>query len=89
MEFLRMDLFQGEMFVFTPGGDIKSLPIGSTSIDFAFSVHTEVGYHCAGAKVNGRIAPLARDLKNGDAIEILTSPKQRPNRDWLAFVENV
>ena len=87
MEFLRMDLFRGEIFVFTPEGDVKALPIGSTPIDFAFSVHTEVGYHCAGAKVNGRIAPLARELKNGDAVEILTSAKQRPSRDWLAFVK--
>jgi guanosine-3',5'-bis(diphosphate) 3'-pyrophosphohydrolase len=87
MEFLRMDLFRGEMFVFTPKGDIKSLPIGATPIDFAFTVHTEVGYHCAGAKVNGRVAPLSRELKNGDSIEILTNSKQRPSRDWLAFVK--
>ena len=87
MEFLRMDLFRGEIFVFTPEGDVKALPIGSTPIDFAYSVHTEVGHHCAGAKVNGRIAPLSRELKNGDAVEILTNAKQRPNRDWLAFVK--
>lgn len=86
MEFLRMDLFRGEIFVFTPGGDVKALPHGATPIDFAYSVHTEVGHHCAGAKVNGRIAPLARELKNGDTVEILTNPKQRPSRDWLAFV---
>lgn len=87
MEFLRMDLFRGEIFVFTPQGDVKALPMGATPIDFAYSVHTEVGHHCAGAKVNGRIAPLARELKNGDAVEILTNPKQRPSRDWLAFVK--
>ena len=87
MEFLRMDLFRGEIFVFTPDGDVKALPVGATPIDFAYSVHTEVGHHCAGAKVNGRIAPLSRELKNGDAIEILTNPKQRPNRDWLSFVK--
>lgn len=87
MEFLRMDLFQGEIFVFTPEGDVKALPIGATPIDFAYTVHTDVGHHCAGAKVNGRIAPLSRELKNGDAIEILTNPKQRPNRDWLSFVK--
>ncbi|HUF76325.1 MAG TPA: bifunctional (p)ppGpp synthetase/guanosine-3',5'-bis(diphosphate) 3'-pyrophosphohydrolase, partial [Longimicrobiales bacterium] len=86
MEFLRMDLFRGEIFVFTPEGDVKALPVGSTPIDFAFAVHTEIGYHCAGARINGRIAPLSRELKNGDAVEILTNPKQRPNRDWLAFV---
>ena len=87
MEFLRMDLFRGEIFVFTPDGDVKALPVGATPIDFAYSVHTEVGHHCAGAKVNGRIAPLSRELRNGDAVEILTNPKQRPNRDWLAFVK--
>jgi GTP pyrophosphokinase len=86
MEFLRMDLFQGEIFVFTPKGDVKQLPTKSTPIDFAFAVHTEVGLHCAGAKVNGRIAPLSRRLRNGDTVEIMTSPKQKPNRDWLAFV---
>ncbi|MEJ2540609.1 MAG: bifunctional (p)ppGpp synthetase/guanosine-3',5'-bis(diphosphate) 3'-pyrophosphohydrolase [Gemmatimonadota bacterium] len=87
MEFLRMDLFQGEIFVFTPKGEVKQLPTGATPIDFAFSVHTEVGFHCAGARVNGRIAPLSRELKNGDTVEILTNPKQWPNRDWLAFVK--
>jgi GTP pyrophosphokinase len=87
MEFLRMDLFQGEIFVFTPKGDVKQLPVGSTPIDFAFAVHTEVGLHCAGAKVNGRIAPLSRKLRNGDTVEVMTSPKQQPNRDWLAFVK--
>jgi GTP pyrophosphokinase len=81
-----MDLFQGEIFVFTPKGDVKQLPTGSTPIDFAFAVHTEVGLHCAGAKVNGRIAPLSRKLKNGDTVEVMTSAKQKPNRDWLAFV---
>ena len=87
MEFLRMDLFLGEIFVFTPKGEVKQLPVGSTPIDFAFSVHTEVGLHCAGAKVNGRIAPLSRELRNGDTVEILTSQKQTPSRDWLAFVK--
>jgi GTP diphosphokinase / guanosine-3',5'-bis(diphosphate) 3'-diphosphatase len=87
MEFLRMDLFQGEIFVFTPQGDVKALPQGSTPIDFAFSVHTEVGMHCAGAKVNGRIAPLSRELRNGDSVEIITNPRQKPSRDWLAFVK--
>src|SRR6185436_20647006 len=64
MEFLKMDLFQGEIFVFTPKGEVKQIPVGATAIDFAFSVHTEVGMHCAGAKVNGRIAPLSRELRN-------------------------
>ena len=87
MEFLRMDLFQGEIFVFTPKGEVKQLPVDSSPIDFAFSVHTEVGLHCAGAKVNGRIAPLSRKLNNGDSVEIITNPRQWPNRDWLGFVK--
>ncbi len=87
MEFLRIDLFQDEIFVFTPKGDVKQLPKGATPIDFAFAVHTEVGLHCSGAKVNGRIAPLARELKNGDTVEVVTDPRQRPSRDWLAFVK--
>ncbi|MGI9627331.1 MAG: RelA/SpoT family protein [Longimicrobiales bacterium] len=87
MEFLRMDLFQGEIFVFTPRGDVRQLPVGATPIDFAFAVHTEVGLHCAGAKVNGRIAPLSRELKNGETVEIITNPKQWPSRDWLGFVK--
>ncbi|RMH19700.1 MAG: bifunctional (p)ppGpp synthetase/guanosine-3',5'-bis(diphosphate) 3'-pyrophosphohydrolase [Gemmatimonadetes bacterium] len=87
MEFLRMDLFQGEIFVFTPKGEVKQLPVGATPIDFAFSVHTEVGFHCGGARVNGRIAPLSRPLRNGDTVEIITDPRQRPSRDWLAFVK--
>ncbi len=87
MEFLRMDLFQGEIFVFTPKGEVKQLPVGATPIDFAYSVHTEVGHHCAGARVNGRIAPLSRELRNGDTVDIIANPRQRPNRDWLSFVK--
>ena len=87
MEFLRMDLFQGEIFVFTPRGEVKQLPVGATPIDFAFSVHTEIGLHCAGARVNGRIAPLSRKLENGDTVEIIKDPKRWPNRDWLGFVK--
>ncbi len=86
LEFLKIDLYQDEIFVFTPQGDVKRLPKGSTPIDFAFHVHTEVGLKCQGAKVNGRIAPLHRELKNGETIEILTSPNARPSRDWLNHV---
>jgi GTP pyrophosphokinase len=86
LEFLRIDLYQDEIFVFTPEGDVKRLARGATPIDFAFAVHTEVGLHCQGAKVNGRIAPLHRTLKNGDTVEILTAPGARPSRDWLAHV---
>jgi GTP pyrophosphokinase len=82
-----MDLFHGEIFVFTPRGEVKQLPVGATPIDFAFGVHSQVGMHCAGAKVNGRIAPLSRELRNGDTVEIITNPRQWPNRDWLAFVK--
>jgi GTP diphosphokinase / guanosine-3',5'-bis(diphosphate) 3'-diphosphatase len=87
LEFLRIDLFQDEIFVFTPAGDVKQLPTGATPIDFAFAVHTEIGLQCAGAKVNGRIAPLSRELKNGDTVEILTSDGSAESRDWLGFVK--
>ena len=70
--------------MFTPAGDVKRLPKGATAIDFAFHVHTDVGLRCQGSKVNGRIAPLHRELKNGDTVEILTGPAPRPSRDWLA-----
>jgi GTP diphosphokinase / guanosine-3',5'-bis(diphosphate) 3'-diphosphatase len=87
MEFLRIDLFQDEIFVFTPKGDVKQLPRGATPIDFAFAVHTEVGLHCSGSRINGRIAPLSRELKNGDTVEVMTDARQKPSRDWLAFVK--
>ncbi len=86
MEFLKIDLYQDEIFVFTPAGDVKQLPKGATPIDFAFAVHTEVGTHCAGARVNGRIAPLSRPLRNGDTVEVITSDSKTPSRDWLGFV---
>ncbi len=86
LEFLKVDLYQDEIFVFTPQGDVKQLPKGATPIDFAFHVHSEVGLRCQGARVNGRIAPLHRELKNGDTVEILTGPAPRPSRDWLSHV---
>ena len=86
LEFLKIDLYQDEIFVFTPSGDVKRLPKGATPIDFAYHVHTKVGERCQGAKINGRIAPLHRELKNGDAVEILTGPNARPSRDWLNHV---
>jgi GTP pyrophosphokinase len=86
LEFLKIDLYQDEIFVFTPKGDVKRLPKGATPIDFAFAVHTEVGLRCQGARVNGRIAPLHRALKNGDTVEILSSRHARPSRDWLSHV---
>ncbi|MHB1328283.1 MAG: RelA/SpoT family protein, partial [Gemmatimonadales bacterium] len=86
LEFLKLDLYQDEIFVFTPEGDVKQLPKGATAIDFAFHVHSQVGLRCQGAKINGRIAPLHRELKNGDTVEILTSPNAKPSRDWLNHV---
>jgi GTP pyrophosphokinase len=86
LEFLKLDLYQDEIFVFTPTGDVIQLPKGATPIDFAFAVHTEIGLHCAGAKVNGRIAPLSRPLRNSETVEIITSTTAKPSRDWLAHV---
>jgi guanosine-3',5'-bis(diphosphate) 3'-pyrophosphohydrolase len=86
LEYLKIDLFKDEIFVFTPKGDLIQLPSSSTPIDFAFMVHTQVGLHCAGAKVNGRIVPLHKALRSGDTVQILTSPNQRPSRDWVNFV---
>ncbi len=86
LEFLKLDLYQDEIFVFTPTGHVIQLPKGATPIDFAFAVHTEIGLHCAGARVNGRIAPLSRPLRNSETVEIITSNAARPTRDWLAHV---
>jgi guanosine-3',5'-bis(diphosphate) 3'-pyrophosphohydrolase len=86
LEFLKLDLYQDEIFVFTPNGDVIQLPKGATPIDFAFAVHTEVGLHTQGARVNGRIVPLSRELRNSETVEIIRSPSARPSRDWLAHV---
>ncbi|PHX97692.1 MAG: (p)ppGpp synthetase [Gemmatimonadetes bacterium] len=86
LEFLKLDLYQDEIFVFTPAGDVIQLPRGATPLDFAFAVHTEVGVHTQGAKVNGRIVALSRELRNSETIEIIRSPNSRPSRDWLAHV---
>ncbi|HET7754231.1 MAG TPA: TGS domain-containing protein, partial [Anaeromyxobacteraceae bacterium] len=87
LETVKVDLFADEVFVFTPKGDVKSLPRGSTPVDFAYAIHSQVGEHCVGAKVNGKIVPLRHKLKNGDTIEILTSPSSHPSKDWLTFVK--
>jgi guanosine-3',5'-bis(diphosphate) 3'-pyrophosphohydrolase len=87
LESVKVDLFSDEVFTFTPEGDVKALPNGATALDFAYMVHTEVGHHCVGARVNGKIAPLRQKLKNGDTIEILTNSNQRPSKDWLSFVK--
>ena len=83
---LKVDLFDQEIFVFTPKGEVMSLRAGSTPLDFAYAVHTEVGNHCVGAKVNGAVAPLSHELAMGDRIEILTNKSARPSRDWLNLV---
>jgi len=87
MEYLKVDLFQDEVFVFTPKGELKELPLGATALDFAYAVHTNVGHHCTGAKVNGRMATLGTRLGTGDEVEITTSPHQTPHQDWLGIVK--
>ena len=87
LELLKIDLFQDEIFVFTPGGDVKELKEGSTPLDFAFAVHSEIGMKCKGAKVNGKIVPLNTVLKNGDKVDVLTGTNQTPNQAWLKIVQ--
>lgn len=87
LESLKIDLYQQEVFVFTPQGDVIRLPLGSTPVDFAFQVHTNVGMHCIGAKVNGKIVALKYQLNSGEMVEIITSNNQHPNQDWLIFVK--
>ncbi len=89
MESLNMDLLKDEVYVFTPKGEVKSLPAGSTPVDFAYAVHTDVGHHCIGAKVDNRMVPLTYKLQSGDIVEILTSrASQGPSRDWLQTVQS-
>ncbi len=87
MHSLRLDLFKDEVYVYTPQGDVKELPEGATPLDFAFHIHTKVGHHCSGSKVNGRLVPLGTVLKNGDIVEIITDQSRHPNRDWLKIVK--
>ena len=87
MSSVKVDLFPEEVYVFTPNGDVKELPRQSTPIDFAYSVHSDVGHRCTGAKVNGRLVPLRTELRNGDIVEIITSASQTPSKDWLKFVK--
>jgi GTP pyrophosphokinase len=87
IESIKTELFTDEVYVFTPKGDVKVLPKGSTPVDFAYAIHTDVGNHCAGAKVNGKMVPLRHELVTGDIVEIITLPQQKPSADWLKFVK--
>lgn len=86
MDDFKMNLFSDEIFVFTPKGELKTLPYNSTTLDFAYEIHTQVGSNCIGAKVNHKLVPLSHTLKSGDQVEIITSKKQKPKEDWLKFV---
>lgn len=86
LESFKIDLFPDEIYVFTPRGDVKELPKNATPVDFAYTVHSDLGHKCVGAKVNGRLVPLRTALKSGDTVDILTSPNHKPSKDWLKFV---
>ncbi|HEY7751051.1 MAG TPA: TGS domain-containing protein, partial [Ignavibacteriaceae bacterium] len=87
IEDFKLNLYQDEIYVFTPKGELRRLPVNSTPVDFAFEIHSKVGYHCIGAKINGRIVPLDTQLHSGDQVEIITSKNQHPNKNWLKFVQ--
>jgi GTP diphosphokinase / guanosine-3',5'-bis(diphosphate) 3'-diphosphatase len=87
LESVKVDLFQDEVYVFTPKGDVRVFPRGSTPIDFAYAIHTEVGDHCSGSRVNGAIVPLRYKLRNGDVVEVMQNPNQHPSKDWLDAVQ--
>jgi len=87
LEMVKVDLYPDEVYTFTPKGKVLSFPRGATPVDFAYAIHTEVGHHCTGAKINGRIVPLRTQIQNGDIIEILTQPGHNPSRDWLALAK--
>lgn len=88
MDSVKVELFPEEVYVFTPKGDVKSFPKHSTPIDFAYSIHSDVGHRCVGAKVNGKLVPLKHELKNGDIVEVITSPHHTPSKDWLKIVKS-
>ncbi|NHZ73687.1 MAG: RelA/SpoT family protein [Nitrospirae bacterium] len=83
---LKIDLYPDEVYIFTPKGDVFSFPRGATPLDFAYKIHTDLGHHCVGARINGKLEPLRSELKNGDIVEIVTNPSRFPSRDWLSFV---
>ena len=86
LDTIKLNLFTSEIFVFTPKGDIKTLPQGATALDFAYALHSDIGNKCIGAKVNHRLVPLSHQLASGDQVEILTSRSQNPQPEWLNFV---
>jgi GTP pyrophosphokinase len=86
MDLLKMDLFGDEVFAFTPKGDVFSLPLGSTAVDFAYAVHSSLGDKIMGAKINNKMSPIRAELKTGDIVEIITASRSNPNPDWLKFV---
>lgn len=88
MDSVKVELFPEEVYVFTPMGDVKGFPKGSTPIDFAYAVHTDVGHRCVGAKVNGKLVPLKYQMQNGDIVEVITSPHHTPSKDWLKIVHS-
>jgi len=88
MNTVKVELFPEEVYVFTPKGDVKGFPKGATPIDFAYSVHTDIGHRCVGAKVNGKLVPLKYEMKTGDIIEVVTSPHHTPSKDWLKIVKS-
>lgn len=87
LENFRLNLYQDEIYVFTPKGDLKRLPVGSSTVDFAFEIHSKVGFHCIGAKIDGKIVPLDTELHSGDQVEIISSKNQHPNKNWIKFVK--
>ncbi len=87
IESVKVDLFPNEVYVFTPKGAVKQFPFGATPVDFAYSIHSDVGNHCVGARINGKIVPLRYELRSGDTVEIVTSPNQKPSKDWLKNVK--
>ncbi|HYS43663.1 MAG TPA: TGS domain-containing protein [Geobacteraceae bacterium] len=88
MDTVKVELFPEEVYVFTPKGDVKAFPKGSTPIDFAYSIHSDVGHRCVGAKVNGKLVPLKHELRTGDIVEVITSPHHTPSKDWLKIVKS-
>jgi guanosine-3',5'-bis(diphosphate) 3'-pyrophosphohydrolase len=87
LETVKMDLYPNDVYVFTPKGEVKEFPRGATPVDFAYSIHSDIGHRCIGAKVGGKLVPLKYELKSGDSVQILTSPNHQPSKDWLKFIK--